>query len=220
MTTLSKLDILQTLKEEKIKFSPNLDQYQIQPNSIDLRLGTTFYIPKTWDYTEKGRSAVTIDYLDYQDKKDNFKILNLKPGQYFEILSNESIIASTLEKIELKADNIMAVMYARSSIIRRGLIIESGIVDVGYSGYLMIPIVNNTNGQIIRIYPGERLCQLVLHTLASPVSSEEAQKHGVSPAKYENSTPYSLESRSDSLSELDLIKSGRLEELKEKYRIS
>lgn len=220
MTTLSKEDILDAIKKGSIFFNPNLDQCQIQPNSIDLRLGNIFYIPKTWEYDEKGRHALIVDHLDLKDKKENFKILNLKPGQYFEILPNEFIIASTAQEINLKAPNIMAVMYARSSIIRRGLIIESGVVDVGYCGYLVIPIVNNTNGQIIRLYPGERICQLVFHSLSANVSNTEAQKHGVLCAKYEGSTPYNLESRSDSSEETKLIKEGKMQELKERYKLN
>ena len=219
MTTLSKKDILKKIQEQAIRFSPSLDSHQIQPNSIDLRLGTTFYIPKAWECNEKGRCALKIDYLDYQNKQESFKIVSLKPGQYFEILSNEFIIASTYEKIELKAPDIMAVMYARSSIIRRGLIIESGIIDAQYSGYLMIPIVNNTNSQIIRLYPGERICQLVLHTLSGELTAQDAQKHGSQSAKYESSTPYGLEARSDSADEVELIKAGRLEELKNRFAL-
>ncbi len=217
MSTLSKTDILKEIKHRHLVFTPSLDEYQIQPNSVDLRLGTTFYVSKAWEYNDKGRTALTSDYLDYENKKENFKLLNLKPGQYFEILPSEFVIASTYEKIDISSDSLMAVMYARSTIIRRGLIIESGIIDVGYSGHLMIPIVNNTNGQIIRLYPGERICQLVIHTLSSPVSREEAGKHGVAGAKYERSTPYSLESRSDAAEEIRLIREGKLGELKEKY---
>jgi dCTP deaminase len=220
MPTLSKTDILKEIQSGNINFTPQLDQYQIQPNSIDLRLGNTFYIPKAWEYTEEGRRVLRADYLDIQTKKDNFKILNLKPGQYFEIISGEFIIASTLEKIEIKTGHLMAVMYARSSLIRRGLRIESGIVDAGYQGYLMIPIINNTNGQIIRLYPGERICQLVLHTLSTPLSNEETQKHGLAPSKYDASTPYNLEAHSDNLEEIKLIQAGRLTELKEKYLLT
>lgn len=220
MTTLSKKDILQKLVQGAVNFSPTLDTYQIQPNSIDLRLGTTFYMPKAWEYNEKGRCALKVDYLDYQNKQESFKIVTLKPGQYFEILANEFVIASTYEKIELKAPDLMAVMYARSSIIRRGLIIESGIIDAQYSGYLMIPIVNNTHSQIIRLYPGERICQLVLHTLSSPLNPEDAKKHGEVSAKYESSTPFGLEARSDSAEEVELIKAGRLDELKEKFTLA
>lgn len=219
MSTLSKTDILKEIREGHLSFTPAIDQYQIQPNSVDLRLGTTFYISKNSEYNEKGRIALTVDYLDYENKKENFKLLNLKSGQYFEILPSEFVIASTYEKIEIKSNSLMAVMYARSTIIRRGLIIESGIIDVGYSGYLMIPIVNNTNGQIIRLYPGERICQLVIHTLSSPVPSDEIGKHGVAIAKYTASTPYGLEARSDNVEEIRLIREGRLEELKEKYGI-
>ena len=219
MTTLSKKDILDAIKKGSISFNPELDKYQIQPNSIDIRLGNVFYVPKTWEYDEKGRHALIVDHLDLKDKKENFKILNLKPGQYFEILPNEFIIVSTAEEINLKAPDIMAVMYARSSVIRRGLIIESGVVDVGYCGYLVIPIVNNTNGQIIRLYPGERICQLVFHSLSGGISDEEAQKHGMLCAKYEGSTVYNLESRSDSSEETRLIKDGKIKELKEKYKL-
>ncbi|HCA66715.1 MAG: dCTP deaminase [Candidatus Jacksonbacteria bacterium RIFOXYA2_FULL_44_7] len=217
MSTLSKTDIVKAIREGHLSFTPRLDQYQVQPNSIDLRLGTMFYISKNSEYNEKGRVALTVDYMDYENKKENFKLLNIKPGQYLEILPSEFVIASTYEKIAIKSDKLMAVMYARSTIIRRGLIIESGIIDVGYSGYLMIPIVNNTNGQIIRLYPGERICQLVIHTLSSPVPPEETRKHGVADAKYTASTPYSLEARSDNVDEIRLIREGKLEELKEKY---
>src|SRR3990167_1966439 len=134
MSTLSKTDILKKIHEGDLSFIPSLDEYQIQPNSIDLRLGTTFYISKNSEYNEKGRVALTVDYMDYENKKENFKLLNIKPGQYFEILPSEFVIASTYEKIEIKSNELMAVMYARSTIIRRGLVIESGIIDVGYSG--------------------------------------------------------------------------------------
>ena len=81
----------------------------------------------------------------------------------------------------------------------------------------MIPIVNNTNGQIIRLYPGERICQLVFHSLSTPVSLKEAGSHGVIAPKYEASTPYGLESRSDDTEEIRLIRDGKLDELKQKY---
>jgi dCTP deaminase len=215
---LSKKELLDYIKEDKLSFEPNIDSFQVQPDSLDLRLGWNFYIPKNWELNEKGRVVMSIDYLDNQAQRENYTIIKLKPGQYFEILPKEFILASTLEKISLNDDKLMAILYARSSFIRRGLLVLSGVVDVKYSGYLTLPIVNNTENQIIRLYPGERICQLVFEDLSSGISEEEAQKHGVIGAKYLKSAPYALESKSDSDEEVEFIKSGNLEQLKEKFK--
>jgi dCTP deaminase len=219
MSTLTKKEIINLIKEEKIIFSPQLDQFQIQPNSVDLRVGWNFYIPKTWEYNDKGRIALNLNYLDFNEKKDNYKIIRLKEGQYFEILPEEFVIISTLEKISFKSGDVMATLLARSSVVRRGLAIESGSIDSRYEGFLMLPVKNNTN-QVIRIYPGERICQLIFSQLSSMLSEEEATIHGVFRAKYLESTPYGLEARSDGEDEISLIKKGKIENLKKIFKIS
>lgn len=219
MSTLTKKEIINLIKEKKIEFDPELDQFQVQPNSVDIRVGWNFYIPKTWEYNEKGRVALNINYLDQGIKKDSYKIIRLAEGQYFEILPGEFVIISTLEKIKLNEGNLMAVLYARSSTIRRGLVVESGTIDARYDGYLMLPVMNNTKDQIIKIYPGERICQLVFHELSSELSKEEADIHGVAKAKYLSSTSYGLEARSDSEEEINFIKKGKIRDLKNQFKI-
>jgi dCTP deaminase len=219
MATLTKKEIVELIKEKKIEFSPELDQFQVQPNSIDLRVGWNFYIPKTWEYNEKGRVALSDDCLGYDAKKDSYKIIRLTEGQYFEILPGEFVIISTLEKIKLNDGDIAATLFARSSAIRRGFIVESGVVDARYDGHLMLPVRNNTSNKIIRLYPGERICQLIFSKLSSNLTQEEANIHGVVKAKYTSSTPYGLEARSDSEDEIEFIKKGKLKELKNQYKI-
>lgn len=210
--------IKEAVSAGQIVFTPNLDGFQLQPNSIDLRVGWSFYIPETWEYTDVGRTAIRADYLDLAANKQYFKLVKLKPGQYFEILSGEFVIISTLEKITLNAPNIAAMLSPRSSIIRRGLSIEGGVVDAYFEGHLTIPVMNNSN-HIIRLYPGERFVQLVLHTLTTDLTKEEALKHGLSSAKYMKSTPYGLEARSDSESEINFIRSGAIDDIKSKFPI-
>lgn len=214
MPVLAKNEILKLIREKQIEFDPQLDQFQLQPNSVDLRVGWNFYIPKTWEYNEKGRVALNVNYLDAGVRKDLYKIIRLTEGQYFEILPGEFVIISTLEKIKLNSGNLMAVLFARSSTIRRGLVVESGTIDSRYNGYLMLPIMNNTRDQIIKIYPGERICQIVLHELSAELNEEESSIHGVAKAKYLSSTPYGLEARSDSEEEINFIKKGKIKELK------
>lgn len=220
MAALTKKEITKLIREKKVEFNPELDQFQIQPSSVDLRVGWNFYIPKSWEYNEKGRVALNVDYLKHEDKKELYKIVRLKEGQYFEILPGEFIIISTLERIKFNSGNIMAELFARSSFVRKGLNVGSGTVDARYQGYLMLPVTNNTRDQIIRIYPGERICQLVFFKLASDLTEEEALVHGVSRAKYIASTPYGLEPRSDSREEIDFIKKGEINKLKEQYKLN
>ncbi len=210
---LTRTEIQELILAKKLIFEPELDGYQNQPHAVDLRLGTIFYIPKMWKVTAKGREILTVDVME--NNQDTFEKIELKPGQFFELAPGESIIAATLEKISLKADNLMGVLYPRSSINRRGLSVDlTGIVDAHYSGNLMIPIFNKTTNQVIRIYPGERICQLVFQKLTSELSVEEANLHGKILAKYEGAKATELALKKDDELEVKLIKKGDLVGLK------
>ena len=211
---LTRHDITQLIETKRLTFEPKLDAFQNQPHAIDLRLGTVFYIPKIWRLTERGREVVTVDVTE--SAGDNYEKVELKPGQYFDLAPGESIIGSTLEKISLKQPDIMGVLYPRSSINRRGLSVDlTGIVDAHYSGNLMIPILNKTTSQVIRIYPGERICQLVFHRLTQSLEREDALRHGKVAAKYEGASAQALVSKKDADEEIIYIKSGDLSGLKQ-----
>lgn len=94
--------------------------------------------------------------------------IKLHPGQYLDVLPGEWVMGFTLEKVHIKDQTLMGVLYPRSSVNRRGLAVDlTGIVDSGYEGRLMIPIHNSTTMQVIRIYPGERICQFSIRTLGA-----------------------------------------------------
>ncbi len=207
MGVLVKGQILQKIKEGVISFTPSLDTFQIQMHSVDLRIGMTFLVPRMWQMTPKGREAILMDHLDGGNK--HFETLELEEGQYFELLPNEHVLVSTLETIHMPA-NLMGILYPRSSVNRQGLSVElSGIIDAGYEGTLMIPIRNNQPSQVIRIYPGERFCQIVFHTLDEEVEIRESRYHkkdiatGVLPDKSEE--------------EREMLRSGKMKELKKNY---
>ncbi|MBT3418881.1 MAG: dCTP deaminase [Candidatus Magasanikbacteria bacterium] len=221
MAVLTRKEMLETINNGGISFTPPLDGFQLQPHAIDLRLGTTFYIPKPWRITEQGREAINVDPLREIDDGNSFDIVQLSPGQHFEILPNEFIIAATLEKIAINNTKLMAILYPRSSINRRGLSVDlSGIIDTGYSGTLMIPIQNNTNNQVIKVYPGERICQIVFEELISAVPKDTVHIHGLNTAKYIDANDQTLSSKKDKREEIDLIKKGNLDKLKKQYPIT
>jgi len=213
MMILTRHEIRRLVDCGGLTFSPSLDGFQNQPHAIDLRLGKVFYLPKIWKLTSKGREVLVVDVTEQVG--ENFEKIELKPGQFFDLAPGESIIASTLEKIELNSPDLMGVLYPRSSINRRGLSVDlTGIVDAFYAGHLMIPIKNKTSSQVIRIFPGERICQIVFQRLAQKLDRKDAMLHGKNMAKYDGAEEWNLTGKADTENEMKLIKTGNLDGLK------
>lgn len=176
MAVLVREQIIERLQKGELKLHPAIDAFQMQMHAIDLRIGFTFLVPKLWTLTEKGREALLVDHLEGSRK--HFEVIELEEGQYFELLPNEFITVSTLEKITMPSD-VMGILYPRSSVNRQGLSVDlSGIIDAGYEGTLVIPVRNNTPSQVVRIYPGERFCQVVFQTLEKETVIKESRYHG------------------------------------------
>jgi dCTP deaminase len=176
MSVLTKEDILQYVEDGKISFDPALDSFQLQAHSVDLRLGFTFLVPKSWHVTKAGRESLHIDYFALQ-KNEYFDVVELEQGQFFDLLPGEHILVSSLESIRVP-DDLMAVMYPRSSTNRKGISVDlTGIIDSGYEGQLVIPVRNNTQYQTVRLYPGERFCQIVFERLSHDVEARKSRYH-------------------------------------------
>lgn len=215
---LDRHKLLEYLQSGRIVFTPPLDRFQLQPHSIDLRIGWSFYVSESWQLTEEGRVAVQPDYFTKGMNRDYLRLVKLRPGQHFELLAGELVLAASLERLELGSGDIMAVLHPRSSMFRRGFVIQGGVVDARYSGQLIIPILNSTS-HTLKLYPGERVYQLVFHQLSGEVPPEEAEKHGEARPKYLESTPYNLEARTDSENEMAFIQKGDMEGLKQAFAV-
>lgn len=176
MAILTKQDIRERITKKEIGFTPNLDIFQLQDHAVDLRLGFSFLIPKIWHLTARGRESLDILNFD-KVNADYFEVVELEQGQYFDLLPNEYVLVATLESIKVP-NNLMAVLYPRSSTNRKGLSLDlTGIIDSGYEGQLTLPIRNNTHSQIVRLYPGERLCQIVFEELTESVAPHKSKYH-------------------------------------------
>jgi dCTP deaminase len=206
MGVLIDQQILERLQKGTLVFEPEIDSLQLHTHSVDLRLGYTFLVAKNWQMTDEGRVALK---LDYSESREHFDVIELEQGQSFDILPNEYVIVATLEKIKLPND-LMAIMYPRSSINRQGLSVDlSGIIDAGYEGNLIIPLRNNTHNQAVRLYPGQRFCQLAFYSLEHPVHPKES--------RYAKKDVIMGVLKEKNLSEMKLIKSGKIKQLKEKF---
>ncbi|MCX7760691.1 MAG: dCTP deaminase [Hydrogenothermaceae bacterium] len=144
------------LKDKIIEIDP-LDEVQIQPSSVDLRLGYDFLI-----YPED------IDILDVKDPYFSNRLIREEATEEgFIIKPKQFVLATTVEYIKLP-DFITAFVEGRSSLGRLGLFIENaGWVDAGFEGNITLEFYN-ANSIPIKIYPGMRICQLVFAKMEEP----------------------------------------------------
>lgn len=208
---LSNEEISKLILKGDLVFTPSLDSFQIQQHSIDLRLGFSFLLPKSWEMTNEGRVALKTDHLQPDRYTRQSMLIELEEGQVFDILPGEYVAVTTLEKIKLPT-NLMGVLYPRSSVNRRGLSVDlTGIVDAGYEGNLVIPVRNNTQFQVIRLYPGERFCQIVFEEIEGEVKLQESRWH--------NKDIIVTVQKERSPDEMDYVRSGKISELKRAHSL-
>lgn len=146
---LSDKTILRMMEEKTLSIFP-LTPEQIQPASVDIRLGDTFSIVED--------SAAGIISLDSQIayktiQTDTYLLL---PGQF--------VLATTMEYFELP-DDLTAFVEGRSSLGRMGLFVQNaGWVDPGCHGEITLELYN-ANRCAIELKAGRRVGQLVFAKL-------------------------------------------------------
>ncbi len=162
MTVLSDRDILKALERGDIVIEPLDDEYleeALGPASLDLRLGNEFVVFKT---LHKSCIDPTVDAAENTEK------VVLSEDEEFVINPGELVLASTLERVELNAPDLTAVLHGRSSLGRLGIQVhvEAGYVDPGWRGRLTLELVN-FNPMPVKLKPGMRVVQIVFHRLSS-----------------------------------------------------
>lgn len=146
---LSDKTIQSLLISKQLQIEP-LEKEQIQPASVDIRLGDTFSkIDSEFHPVVKMDSELT-----YQTVQAESYIL--EPGHF--------VLATTLEYFTLP-NNVTAFVEGRSSIGRLGLFIQNaGWVDPGFEGEITLELFNASNCPI-ELTTGRRVGQLVFAQL-------------------------------------------------------
>lgn len=142
---LSDKAIMSLLQKGTLSITP-LQDNQIQPASVDIRLGNTFSI------VEDSSTAILTLSEKILYKKIHAEKYLLMPGQF--------VLATTMEYIKLP-NNLTAFVEGRSSLGRMGLFIQNaGWVDPGFSGEITLELFN-ANRCAIELQTGRRIGQLV-----------------------------------------------------------
>ncbi len=149
---LSDKTIIKMLEDKTLGISP-LEQAQIQPASVDIRLGDTFSIVED---SSTGLISLESEIKYKTIKTDKYVLL---PGQF--------VLATTMEYISLP-DDLTAFVEGRSSLGRMGLFIQNaGWVDPGFKGEITLELFN-ANRCAIELTSGRRVGQLVFAKMDEP----------------------------------------------------
>lgn len=146
---------------DRLVVTPLLDKEQVGPSSIDLRLGTRFYLLRRTEGPGLDPKLVSdsaqVDTDAYEAKRVRLGDgLWLHPGQF--------VLGSTLEYLRIPLD-LSGYVIGRSTWGRVGLIVATAIlVHPGFTGALTLELANEGDSPIC-LYPGVRIAQLSLHHL-------------------------------------------------------
>ena len=146
----SDYNIKEALSSGHIVIDP-ISENQIQPASVDLRLGTHFQMP------------VRKDWANLSTKME-YKSIN-KSG--FKLYPGKMVLATTMEKVSLPLD-VAAMLEGRSSIGRLGLFIHNaGFIDPGWDGQITLELINMGPSPLF-LESGRRICQILFYELKDP----------------------------------------------------
>ena len=142
---LSDKTITEMLAAGTLKIAP-MEREQVQPASVDIRLGNTFSI------VEDSPSGIIA-----LDSEIRYKTIT---SESYVLLPNQFVLATTMEYFVLP-DDVTAFVEGRSSLGRLGLFIQNaGWVDPGFQGEITLELYN-ANRCAIELKAGRRVGQLV-----------------------------------------------------------
>lgn len=168
---LSRKEILRRMRELRVGDEHNLvitplvykDENDIfDADSVDLRLGCHFLLPKTLDqpFFSPDRSSATSLHVR----------VHVPLGQFLVVPAHQTILGATLEFIKLPSD-VSGQVLTKSSVARTFIVVETAPwIHPQYRGCLTLEIANVSNTPVL-LYPGRLICQLVLMQIA-PVNSD------------------------------------------------
>ncbi len=142
---LSDKTISKMLSEGTLAVEP-IEKEQVQPASVDIRLGRTFSI------VEDSPTGII-------DMDNEIKYKTIESDTYI-LLPGQFVLATTMEYVKLPND-LTAFVEGRSSLGRMGLFIQnSGWVDPGFEGEITLELYN-ANRCALELRAGRRIGQLV-----------------------------------------------------------
>ncbi|WP_436926479.1 dCTP deaminase [Halosimplex amylolyticum] len=176
---LSDADILRRLEEGDLVVEPLDDpDIQIQPASVDLRLGREFLefqhanIPCIHPNSENE----VAEYVEETVVDEDGEFI-LHPGDF--------VLGTTYERVGIP-DDLIAHVEGRSSLGRLAIVVHAtaGLCDPGYKGQITLEL-SNLGTAPVALTPGMRISQLTFTELKTPADRPYGEERG---SKYQDQT--------------------------------
>ena len=184
MTILSDGEIRAEIDEGILKVTPEPEDIQFQPASLDLRLGTSFRrVMSGHSYLVDPRRSAS----DRHKTLPLFGAVTVPVGDKygFRIGPQEFVLATTLEEVALPP-GIVGRVDGRSSIGRLGLSVHitAGFIDPGFRGQITLEMYNFNEEHTLVLYPGQRICQISFERMGRSA----VRPYGTHKSKYQGQT--------------------------------
>jgi dCTP deaminase len=178
MSVLSRADIetrmaMEPTAAKSIVITPLLRQkYAFDSDSVDLRLGCHFLLPRAWEqpYFCPGETPSSSLHLE----------AHVPLGKYIVVPAHQTVLGATLEFVKLPTD-VSGEILTKSSVARTFIVVETAPwIHPGYRGCLTLEIANVSNTPVL-LYPGRFIGQLVLMSVTNPATDSKLKKSYLGP---------------------------------------
>jgi len=174
---LSDADILRRLEDGDLVVEPLDDpDIQIQPASVDLRLGREFLeFQRTNIPCIHPNSSQEVDEYVSETVVDEDGEFILHPGDF--------VLGTTKERVEIPND-LIAHVEGRSSLGRLAIVVHAtaGLCDPGYKGQITLEL-SNLGAAPVALAPDMRISQLTFTELSTPAERPYGAERG---SKYQD----------------------------------
>ncbi|HXI42866.1 MAG TPA: dCTP deaminase [Bryobacteraceae bacterium] len=139
--------------QKSLVITPRVRPEDFDEDSVDLRLGCYFLLPK--------RSPEPYFAPDKETATSLHVKVHVPLGEYLVIPAHETVLGATLEFIKLPFDASGEIL-TKSSVARTFIVVETAPwIHPEYRGCLTLEIANVSNTPVL-LYPGRPIGQLVL----------------------------------------------------------
>lgn len=174
---LSDADIQARLQKGDLIIRPLDDpDLQIQPASVDLRMGNEFIVFKP--------GHIPCVYIDRPDIAEDYTDeVFIQDDDYFILHPGEFALGTTYEHVEIP-DDLVARIEGRSSLGRLAVIVHAtaGFIDPGFRGRITLEL-SNLGKVPVALKPKMRCSQVVFHEMKSKAARPYGEARG---SKYQN----------------------------------
>ena len=174
---LSDADILRRLEAGDLVVEPLDDpDIQIQPASVDLRLGREFL--------EFQHANIPCIHPNSEQEVDEYvEMTDVEEGSEYILHPGDFVLGTTHERVEIP-DDLIAHVEGRSSLGRLAIVVHAtaGLCDPGFAGKITLEL-SNLGTAPVALTPGMRISQLTFTELKTPADRPYGDERG---SKYQD----------------------------------